>query len=279
MHRFVRPLFHAGALSLLFVVPGAVACTLGDWTTSVGAQGLSVGTPDDGLRRFQGRCALRVVPGSGPRYVQDGSPQGEAEYLARFYLFADDLELDDGGRVEVLAALTGGSPPQREFGLRLQRAGDGVALVASARDGSRSVESEPVALRDGWRGVEVHWRQAARTTGGELVLFVDGAERAALRGLSNRDGAIDQVRLGAVESSGARGSLDLDGFVSHRETRVGLLTAGDVDGDGRLNAADAVALVRELKGQTLAGGQPDCNGDGVVDDSDLTCLANAIVRR
>lgn len=279
MHRFVRPLVHAGALSLLFVVPGAVACTLGDWSSNVGAQGLSVGTPGDGLRRFEGRCGLRVQPGSGPRYVQDASPQAEPEYLARFYLFAGDLELDDNGQVEVFTALRGESRPEPEFGLRVQRADDGLALVARARDGSRFTESEALPLRRGWRGIELHWRQASGSSNGELLVFVDGTERAALPGLANRDGAIDLVRLGAVEASGARGSLDFDAFVSHRATPVGLLTAGDVNGDERLDAADAVALVRELKGQTLAEGQPDCNGDGVVDDHDLDCLAEAIVRR
>lgn len=279
MHRFVRPLVHAGALSLIFVVPGALACTLGDWSSTVGAQGLSVGTPGDGLRRYEGRCGLQVRPGSSPRYVQDTSPQAEPEYLARFYLFAGDLELNDNGRVEVFTALRGESRPEPEFGLRVQRAGDRLALVARARDGSRFMESEALPLRRGWRGIELHWRQASGPSNGELLVFVDGTERAALSGLANRDGSIDLVRLGAIEASGAGGSLDFDGFVSHRGTPVGLLTAGDVNGDGRLNAADAVALVRELKGQTLADGQPDCNGDGVVDDGDLECLAESIVRQ
>lgn len=269
----------AFGISLLLAGTPLLACSLGNWSKTTGAQGLQAGGPGDGLRRFEGRCSLRVALASSPRYVQDDTPDAETEYLVRFYVFPGELALDDDGWVEVFTAYRGSTNPQPEFGVRLKREDGALAVSARARDGGGFTETEPVVVDRGWRGIEVHWKQSTGPSNGELRLFVDGVERAELRGLANRDGLVNLARLGAVDSSGAEGSLDFDAFVSHRDTPIGALTAGDANGDSNLNAADLVALVREINGQTLAEGQPDCNRDGTVNQSDITCLANAIVQR
>lgn len=270
----------AGAVFLLAAAGlPAQACTLSSWSGTSGPQGLSTGTPDTGHRRFEGECGLKVNAEQQARYVEDNSPQGEANYFARFYFYADDLELDGGDWVDLFAAFSGESRPSARVTVRLQQTAEGPALVLRALDGGSMIESSPVPVSEGWHGVTLSWNQSTGPANGQAELSVDGGRRAALAGLDNRDNVIDLARLGAVESRGVQGELYFDSFVSRRKTPTEVLITGDANGDEVLDAADLVTLVKEVNGASLSQGQPDCNADGVVDAGDLDCLADEIISR
>lgn len=275
--RYSFPLLTASLLAFAGMSPSADACTIGGWSSTTGSQGLSTGKPSAEHRRFEGECGLKVSIGSSPRYVEDDSPQSEARYFARFYFFADEMELGGGDWVEIFSAYQGESRPSSILGLRLVQEPDGRALVMRALDGGRMTETEPVPVTGGWTGVELLWQQASGPPNGSAELQVNGRTRARLPGLDNRTSSIDMARLGAVETRGAQGSVDFDAFVSHRTTPVGPLVQGDATADELLDSADLVALVNELNDGALAQGQPDCNGDGSIDERDLECLARRIV--
>lgn len=279
MPRFLFPVLAGAGLWLAAAGVPAAACTMSTWSSTSGSQGLSTGTPDAGHRRFDGQCGLKVETDQQPRYVEDGSPEGETKYFARFYFFADDLELNGGDWVDLFAAYSGGSRPSPLLTVRLRQTGDGRELVLRTLDGGRMTESSPVPIRRGWRGVAVSWAQASGPANGQAELAVDGATRATMAGLDNRGGVIDLARLGSVEAKGGQGDLYYDAFESRRKTPVDMLVSGDATGDETLDAADLVSVVNEINGKSLAQGRPDCNRDGVVDGADLDCLANEIISR
>lgn len=58
--------------------------------------------------------------------------------------------------------------------------------------------------------------------------------------------------------------------------------SGDVDGDGSLNAADVIALMRYLVGYNVAGfyaDNADYNNDGRINNRDILCMMLAIVNQ
>lgn len=275
---FLLTLAGAGVLLSVVTAP-AQACTLSSWSGTSGSGGLSTGEPDSEHRRFEGHCGLRVSADRGDRYVEDGSPDSETVYFARFYFHAGDLELDDGGWVDLFTAYDDGRRPSEQLGVRLQDSQEGRVLVLRSREAGRIIESEPVPVRDRWHGVTLSWKQATRRGNGEAELGLDGTPRATLSRLDNGNSVISLARMGAVEASGSRGALHFDAFQSRRKTPAEVLVAGDASGDGALGPGDLVAVAEEINGAALADGQPDCNGDGSVDAADLDCLAEAIISR
>lgn len=257
----------------------AQACTMSSWSSVSGSQGLTTGTPDEGHRRFQGHCGLKVEAGQQARYVEDTSPSGETSYYLRFYFLADDLDLDAGDWVDLFAAYRNPSRPVPQLAVRVQETAEGRELVLRSLDGGQMSASGPVPIRAGWQAVTLSWQQASGAANGQAELALNGKPRATLSGLDSRDSVIDLARLGMVSSRGGRGELYFDAFESRRKTPVETLLAGDASGDESLGATDLVALVNEINGISLAKGQPDCNADGTVDEADLDCLANAIVNR
>lgn len=279
MPRFLFQTLAAVALLLAAAGVPAQACTMASWSGTSGSDGLSVGTPDNEHRRFRGQCGLKVVANGGGRYVEDNSPDGETRYFARFYVFVGDVDLSNGGWVDLFKAYGGGRQSNEELGVRLQQGGDGLELVLRAREGSQVVASDPVAVRTGWQGVALSWKQASRRGNGEAALELNGQPRAKLSRLDNRNSVISLARMGAVAADGARGEVYFDAFQSRRKTPAEPLIAGDATGDEAVDPADLVAVVDEINGVSLADGQPDCNGDGTVDANDLDCLADRIISR
>lgn len=277
MPRFLFQTLAAGGLLLAAAGVPAQACTMASWSGTSGSDGLSVGTPDDEHRRFRGQCGLKVVANGGGRYVEDGSPEGETLYFARFYVFVGDVDLSNGGWVDLFKAYGGGRQPNEELGVRLQEGNDGLELVLRAREGSQLVASDPVPVRTGWQGVALSWKQASRPGDGEAELELNGTPRAKLSRLNNGNSVISLARMGSVAANSARGEVYFDAFESRRKTPAEALVAGDATGDEVLDPADLVAVVDEINGVSLADGQPDCDGDGTVDADDLDCLADRII--
>lgn len=277
MPRFLFQTLAAGGLMLAAAGMPVQACTMASWSGTSGSDGLSVGTPDEEHRRFRGQCGLKVVANGGGRYVEDGSPDSETLYFARFYVFVGDVDLNNGGWVDLYKAYGGGRQPNEELGVRLQKGDDGPELVLRAREGSQVVASDPVPVGTGWQGVALSWKQASRPGNGEAALELNGSPRAKLSRLNNSNSVITLARMGSVAANGARGEVYFDAFQSQRKTPTEALVAGDATGDEVLGPADLVAVVDEINGVSLADGQPDCNGDGTVDADDLDCLADRII--
>lgn len=277
--RNTRFYLHAGIVLMLATgAQTATACSLDGWSRVVGAQNLSTGSPADGHRRYQGECGMRVsLDGTASGFVEDGSPDGETAYMARFYLFTGDAELRPGDWVDVFTAFRGTSSPAPEVSVRLSGGANGPTLTVRAADGTGIKSSAPVTVRPGWHGVVLSWQQASGVSNGLLKWSVDGAGQQGLAGLDNRSHAIESARLGVVSRRGGSGRLDFDAFESHRSSPAEMLLAGDANDDQRVDAADLVSVIREYNGGALAPGQPDCDGDGAVDRADMNCIAHAII--
>ena len=65
---------------------------------------------------------------------------------------------------------------------------------------------------------------------------------------------------------------------AHEPARVAAFVRGDLNQDGRLDILDAFALARQLKQGGPINLQLDVNGDGVVDERDVTALAARAVK-
>ncbi len=57
-----------------------------------------------------------------------------------------------------------------------------------------------------------------------------------------------------------------------------VIASGDVNHDGRVDILDAFVLARELKAPAHPGATLDINGDGIVDQRDVTTLAARAVQ-
>jgi len=277
--RITRHHLYAGAVLMLAAgVKAAPACSLDGWSRVAGAQMLSTGSPANGHRRYQGECGMHVsLDGAASGYVEDKSPSGETEYMARFYLFTGDAQLGPGDWVDVFTAYRGETSPVPELTVRLTGGADGANLRLRAANGASTAVGAPVAVAPGWHGIALSWQRATSVNNGRVEWSVDDAGQDALGGLDNRSHAIDLARLGAVSRQGGSGGLDFDAFDSHRSSPAELLLAGDANADKLVNAADLVSVIREYNGGALTPGQPDCNGDGTVDRADMDCIAHAII--
>ncbi len=155
-------------------------------------------------------------------YVQDANPASESSYHARWYLDLTQMALasDTVRHFDALSG-AGGSVLQ----LRLDRVGgqNRVTLVAVADDASE-IAASPVVVADGWRAVEIEWHASSGADDGELRLYVDDTEVAALTGLDNDTLRVETIRLGATDfiDGSAAGTMDLDEFSSRNDGRIGL---------------------------------------------------------
>src|SRR5690606_24109310 len=73
----------AGAVLAVLPMGGALACTTTAWNG--GATTATAGDPTTGVARYSGECGLEVGASGG--HVTDNSPNAEAAYRARFYVY------------------------------------------------------------------------------------------------------------------------------------------------------------------------------------------------
>ena len=80
-------------------------------------------------------------------------------------------------------------------------------------------------ISDAPHPVEIDWQAAtaAGATNGYLTLWIDGAQKANLTGVSNSSRRIDRVRLGPSSGidTGTRGRYYFDAFESRKLTYIG----------------------------------------------------------
>ena len=269
----------------------AQTCTITNWGGgAVNGDSLFAGSPQEGNARYAGPCSLAVSLDNDMAYVVDDSPIGEPAYIARFYfnpngnasadkpmiVFAAN-EAGDGTGDDVLqvwynvgAALPDFTPQANAITLLIQT-DDGLAQI-NVTEGVRAT---------GWNSVEIVWGSGAES---DVVLNVNGINDVVVGGLNTSSQSIGSAALGLVGIPGGFSVISddpllFDDFDSRRQSRPGRLCRGLTD-ESRTELAniDVLAIFEEVAsgGAELAGGVPDFNEDGVVDNVDLLGVFNQV---
>jgi hypothetical protein len=246
----------------------AQTCTVENWSDSPGLTAADTGFQGSDNRRYGGPCGLRVPFDGSSRYVEYESA-GEGNYIARFYVFLDEL----GGDAAIFKAEDNG-------GDVLVVSYDNGDIVLTAVD--QADTSHPLAITgvgNGWHSVEITWLQGSDATQTEVTLLVNSEDPndGVSTSIDTTGMAIDLVKLGNVDGVSTGGSADFDDFDSRRSSRPGRLLVGDAANTGSNDSPDLVAARNEILGNSFAPGQPDCNEDGDIGSPDLVCIRNILL--
>lgn len=256
----VAAVFGSGALM-------AQTCNTNAWGVDLGpGQGVAgaptAASPNAGVSRYSGRCGLQS--NTAGSFVRDGSPSDEPTYIARFYVRPNVT----AGTAVVFQALDDAVPGTPA--IQVSQTGAQLGIAA------RGATSTTVPITAGrWYSVELNW-----TAGGNMSYIVQGngattSSTGTLSGITAGT-QVDQANLGWI-SGGSVGSVETDAFESRRTQPIGRLCRGDANGDTFLGVQDRVAIVNEILGNSLAGGQPDVNEDGFVGVQDRVGIVNRIL--
>lgn len=252
--------FLAGAVLLAATVQ-AQDCTVSPWSSSVGLTDSDVGTPNEGMARFSGFCGLSVPVDGTARYLTDDTPFGESAYRARFYARVSGTDspimifsADDG--IDPVMSVWANRPDPGWWQLRVTNAGGGIETLSIS------------APNEVWHYVSVVWEASSFAA----IEFAVDFPIPATTEIDTSGLTVDEVQLGNIAASDSGGTIGFDSFASRRISNLDLLPAGDADGDGIYTGADQIAIYKERLDNQLASGQPDCDGDGDVDQQDSDCL-------
>jgi len=172
--------------------------------------------------RFKGDFGARFGVGGGDVALVDGNPDAEPNYHARFYLFADDLNMAGTNQFTLFAGRDTGATAH--FELFLVGTPGGHEVVARARlDNGTFSPTTSAALTRGWQALEVIWSAGAGN--GTLTLVKDGVPAMAVENLDNDQAVLDDVRLGMFDETGVgnSGTFDVDDFSSRKLSNPRLL--------------------------------------------------------
>lgn len=166
----------------------------------------------------------------------------------------------------------------------------GIQFDITSTDGY-TIDPKEIVLEDRVKGLEVSVRQVNATTL-RLVGYMNGDGIATGKGrlmtiilapINQLSEGIHQLTVGNV----VLGGKDLLNIYEGPEKQeltfsVGEVVLGDANGDGVVNAADIVAVIRYKKGNAPAGfvfKAADVNKDGKVDEQDVKAIEGIILRR
>jgi hypothetical protein len=240
------------SICILFSL-SSLACTTDLWNGGVtGDPAPLAGSPLD-VSRVSGLCAMQL---SDSGSVRDTSPSAEDLVFVRFYVFA---EVTAGDPV-IFEAFSDDAATTSLLSVTF----DGTNFDFEAGD----TASGDVPGRSGWNLIELAW-----ASGGTMDYWVNVDSSEAPTGSVNAvAGAMESVVLGAAEPASFTGKFTFDDYVSHRETKVGELLAGDGNSDGDINSGDINVIVNEFLNNNLGEGVVDCNLDGSVNSGDINCV-------
>lgn len=259
------------------------ACTTGAWGVGLaggagGAQsaigGVVVGQPYGGggttALRYTGQCGLRAS--SAGQYVQDGTPEAEATYVARFYVHVNMTT----GTPVVFRALEG-APGSSTPIVSIQYNRSSQRFEAVNRLGSVStIGATNSAVNNNFYHVHLDWTRAT----GALGVTIQGAganspnATASLSGFGSTSSASagpDFIQLGWVAGTAA-GAVNIDSFEARRTGPIPRLCRGDANNSGSLSVGDRGAVTTELLNQAPSAGPSDCNENGSVSVGDRGCI-------
>jgi RHS repeat-associated protein len=158
-------------------------------------------------------------------YVTDNNPFSETHYRARFYYDPNNIVMASANVFTLFDASNRSGTQQMsvEFG---RTASDFQVRAGIRNDAGTWSYLSYTNLMDGPHAFEIEWKAATASgaNNGYLTLWMDGTQLGSLTGIDNDAALIDSARWGGVSGidSGTRGTVYFDGFVSQRESYVGL---------------------------------------------------------
>ncbi len=201
----------AGSLFMDGFESGSIAA----WTSNNGFGGMSA-SPAAAILGAQG---LQVVlAGNTPGYVEDGSPNGETLYHARFYFNPNSTETG-GAATSILTGLT--SSGKTIFRVQYRKNGTSYQLRAGAMllSGSQAFTTW-YTVTNAAHAVEIAWQA---DTAASFGLYIDGVLRQTLTGIDTSTYLLDKVRMGPSVglTTSVIGTEFFDAFASTRLGYIG----------------------------------------------------------
>ena len=212
---------------LLFQQGQALACSTSAWSNTEGSAVTAINAA-----AYEGDCGLRLdLAGTATGLVEDATPgtvtPAVTEYVARFYAYFDDAQMNNGSEFVLFRAFDSGS--SELFSLKARGTAAGPALYLE--DAGSGKTTNNLLVPTGWRAIILHWN----TTGsGQLELIIDRESDGlseSVTGLSNSGQAIDSIQLGAITNpASVSGMVDVDSFLSRRAGTGGLMVQKSCSG-------------------------------------------------
>ena len=246
------------AAALLMALPfaAAEACTKNAWNGNTSAAtGATAAGPVTGQRSYEGLCSVNATTG---QFVTDNSPNAEATYQARFYVFTS-------GSGKVFSATTGEGNTGTEV--------VGVSYNGSQFTFSGATGVAPIAATaQRWYSVTL-----THVSGGAFNVSVQGNNAATPTTGTGTSAAatVGSASLGFIGPG--TGSFYVDAFESTRSTTpIARLCRGDTNADGSRTIADAGRVRNHFLNPATSAttGQPDYNEDGSVTIADAGLIQN-----
>ena len=160
-------------------------------------------------------------------YVEDGSPDNEDRYRARFYIDTNGFDPGEasGARRTRVFILFEEAPTRRVAAVVLRRVGGVYGIMGRARlDDNSQDDTGFFTISPGAHFVEIEWRRSSGpdANDGTFELWIDGVSQSLRTGLDNSLSGVDFVRLGALSvKATSSGTLYWDEFVSRRFSYIG----------------------------------------------------------
>lgn len=248
------------AAAMLMALPfaSAEACNKNAWNgnTAAATAAIAAGPASaPAQRRLEGSCSLGTSSG---QFVTDDTPNAEATYQARFYVFT-------GGTGKVFSATT-------------ENGGAGTEVIGVSYNGTQFTFSgatgvAPItATAQRWYSVNV-----THVSGQPFSVSVQGAGAATpVTGSgTSATATVGSASLGMIGTG--TGTFQTDAFESTRSTTpIPRLCRGDTNGDSNRNIQDAIRIRNEFNNPSTSSttGQPDYNEDGSVNIQDAIQIRN-----
>lgn len=153
-------------------------------------------------------------------HLEDRTLGAESHYAAGFFVNLNSLSVGNSDRFDLFAGESGSGVAW--FSMVLKRnasLGENRIVMEARQDNGTVVSTEDVSelfLPSDWWWLAIDWKAASSgSSNGFLRLSLNNTLHSELSGLSNSNGRIGTVRLGADGvDAGTSGTFDLDHFVS-----------------------------------------------------------------
>jgi len=160
-------------------------------------------------------------------YVTDDLPNGETEYVVRFYFNPNSISMSNNDNHTIFYAYKGTIQPAMRVELRYYSGN--YQVRAQARKDSLFVNTNYYTISDDEHYIEIAWSAATSpgANNGELTLYIDGVQKESITNIDNDTIYIDRARLGAVAEvdTGTRGTYYFDAFESRESGYIGPVAA------------------------------------------------------
>ena len=247
-----------GLLMCVFLSSNAVACTTAAWLGGTSGQ-VSANDPASGVPSVSGSCGFKVTGTGG--YVQDNSPDAEAEFVGRFYFFP---QFDGEGSADIFIAYSDEAATEL---FSVSYDGSNITIDANAAGGGTA---SAAVSGTGWHLIEFSWLSG---DSGGLWVNADAKQDPANAIFASGAGAVESVRLGAPNGFvGLSGTAFFDDYASQRVSPIGAILNGDGNLDGVIDSSDIDAIKSEFLFGTYSVGSTDCNLDGGANSGDVNCV-------